>query len=251
VRVISSAAVIPGEGCLSRGDNLGREIPNGNFRTAVRDPWVHEHPGSPLGSGGNFVSNSSHFLKMAIQQPKWCGRRCGSDTYACKLGSSLTFLRTPCSTIMRVPFWMSSGRFRTLLLSGLVCEFMSCSSLLARSSHTLQGNAPPPATPSPRPPASQPFGPPVPPGFVRYTPAITPNSRDQPNASDRLRSIFKCPKFVGEVQHWKVWNQGFARFLSINKLDHVIERRITRKKVILSKKEKKKHKNTKSEFISV
>jgi hypothetical protein len=25
------------------------------------------------------------------------------------------------------------------------------------------------------------------------------------------------------MRHWKVWNQGFVRFLSINKLDHVIE----------------------------
>jgi hypothetical protein len=28
---------------------------------------------------------------------------------------------------------------------------------------------------------------------------------------------------MGEVRHWKVWNQGFIRFLSINRLDHVIE----------------------------
>jgi hypothetical protein len=38
-----------------------------------------------------------------------------------------------------------------------------------------------------------------------------------------LRSAFKCPKFLGEARHWKVWNQGFVRFLSINRLDHVIE----------------------------
>jgi hypothetical protein len=43
------------------------------------------------------------------------------------------------------------------------------------------------------------------------------------SASDRLRSTFKCPKFLGETRHWKGWNQGFVRFLSINHLDYVIE----------------------------
>ncbi len=42
-------------------------------------------------------------------------------------------------------------------------------------------------------------------------------------ASERLRSTFKCPKILGEVRHWKSWNQGFVRFLSINQLDYVIE----------------------------
>jgi hypothetical protein len=42
-------------------------------------------------------------------------------------------------------------------------------------------------------------------------------------ATDKLRSTFKCPKFLGEIRHWKTWNQGFVRFLAINKLDHVIE----------------------------
>ena len=54
-------------------------------------------------------------------------------------------------------------------------------------------------------------GPPVQPGTTRST------------TTDKLRATFKCPKFLGEVRHWKVWNQGFVRFLSINKFDHVIE----------------------------
>jgi hypothetical protein len=76
--------------------------------------------------------------------------------------------------------------------------------------HTLQGGSPPPTTPPPALPVPQPFGPPVPPGFVRYPPTTTPAPASTPSvppprdhlpASDRLRSTFKCPKFLGEVRH--------------------------------------------------
>ncbi len=99
------------------------------------------------------------------------------------------------------------------------------------------GNPPPPTTPPPAPV----FGPVVPPGFARILPpspqvptpypphANQPSSLRGPGpgtrtpASERLRSTFKCPKFLGETRHWKTWNQGFVRFLAINHLDHVIE----------------------------
>ncbi len=83
----------------------------------------------------------------------------------------------------------------------------------------------------PRPPPSQGFGPTLPPGFVRGPQLPPPTthyagqqmSSSQKSASERLRSTFKCPKFLGEARHWKGWNQGFVRYLSINELDHVIE----------------------------
>jgi hypothetical protein len=95
----------------------------------------------------------------------------------------------------------------------------------------MQGGTPPPSAP-PVPPT---FGPTLPPGYQRtFPPSGGPRSQHQPPSSqnnggtrptapDRLRSTFKCPKFLGEVRHWKVWNQGFVRFLSINMLDYVIE----------------------------
>jgi hypothetical protein len=104
--------------------------------------------------------------------------------------------------------------------------------------HLMQGgNPPPPATPLP----AQVFGPVLPPGYARgQSPLSQPQSPSLPpahqqstskgpgmgtrtTASERLRSTFKCPKFLGEARHWKLWNQGFVRFLSINQLDHVIE----------------------------
>jgi hypothetical protein len=42
-------------------------------------------------------------------------------------------------------------------------------------------------------------------------------------ASDKLRSTFKCPKFLGDARHWKQWNKGFVRYLAIQQLDHIIE----------------------------
>jgi hypothetical protein len=105
--------------------------------------------------------------------------------------------------------------------------------------HLLQGGTPPPPS---TPPTNLPiFGPVLPPGHAR-NPTLsphtspypappanhqlsmrTPGSGSRPTASERLRSTFKCPKFLGETRHWKVWNQGFVRFLSINHLDHVVE----------------------------
>jgi hypothetical protein len=40
---------------------------------------------------------------------------------------------------------------------------------------------------------------------------------------DKLRQNFKCPKFSGLAKDWKLWNQGFMRFLSIWELDHVTD----------------------------
>ena len=60
-------------------------------------------------------------------------------------------------------------------------------------------------------------------GFRDWSHSVSPALNDRTSASEKLRSAFKCPKFLGEARHWKVWNQGFVRFLSINRLDHVIE----------------------------
>ncbi len=92
------------------------------------------------------------------------------------------------------------------------------------------------ASPPPPPPGPSSFGHmgspgtshPSFPGFRAIAAPPAPGSSGQPGtsrstASDNLRSTFKCPKFLGEARHWKVWNQGFIRFLSINRLDHVIE----------------------------
>ena len=82
----------------------------------------------------------------------------------------------------------------------------------------------------PAPPGSaQYFGPALPPGFSRSNlpntvvaaspaPAPTPGR----SASDKLRSSFKCPKFLGEARNWKAWHKGFVRFVSIQQLDHII-----------------------------
>ncbi len=87
-----------------------------------------------------------------------------------------------------------------------------------------------PPSPGPRPPfASPPIqgpqmqGPSLPPGFVRQHSAPSVSSSNSGAAHDKLRSGFRCPKFLGEARNWKVWNKGFIRFLSIQNLDHVIE----------------------------
>jgi hypothetical protein len=120
-----------------------------------------------------------------------------------------------------------------------VHAFFSIARALQFVMHLMQGgNPPPPATPLP----TQVFGPILPPGYVHTNNSPLPQSQSpsQPpanqhpssrglgmvtrtTASERLRSSFKCPKFLGETRHWKVWNQGFVRFLSINHLDHIIE----------------------------
>jgi hypothetical protein len=72
------------------------------------------------------------------------------------------------------------------------------------------GGTPPPTTPPPTPPSPQPFGPPVPPGFVRAAPVhrapetSLDAAQGRGSASDRLRNTFKCPKFVGDSRHWTV-----------------------------------------------
>jgi hypothetical protein len=89
------------------------------------------------------------------------------------------------------------------------------------------GNPPPPTTPPP----TQAFGPALPPGYVRQAPPSPPSGSltmrlgtgGRTSASERLRSTFNCPKFLGETRHWKGWNQGFVRFLAINHLDYVVE----------------------------
>jgi hypothetical protein len=119
-----------------------------------------------------------------------------------------------------------------------VHAFFSIARALQFVLHLMQGgNPPPPATPLP----AQVFGPVLPPGYARghsplsqsQSPPLPPAHQQSSSkglgmstrttASERLRSTFKCPKFLGEARHWKLWNQGFVRFLSINQLDHVIE----------------------------
>jgi hypothetical protein len=94
----------------------------------------------------------------------------------------------------------------------------------------LQGGNPPPPANSPGP---VPFGPAPPPGYTRtpaprdHAPATGPRSLSAPggssSVSDKLWATFKCPKCLGKLRYWKTWNQEFVRFLSINKLDHVID----------------------------
>jgi hypothetical protein len=81
---------------------------------------------------------------------------------------------------------------------------------------------PPPAPPTPRAPRPS-FGPEPPPGFSRpqASPAPPP-STPRGGSSDKLRSTFKCPKFLGDTRHWKQWDKGFIRFLAIQLLDYVI-----------------------------
>ncbi len=84
-----------------------------------------------------------------------------------------------------------------------------------------------PASPRPQPPYSSPqvHGPALPPGFVRQSPGPRDASSHPPTrgaAHDKLRSGFRCPKFLGEARNWKAWNKGFVRFLAIQNLDHVI-----------------------------
>ncbi len=66
-------------------------------------------------------------------------------------------------------------------------------------------------------------------GLTLSWPLITPldhqrnlvlNAPPRPTSYGRLSS---APSLLGEIRYCKVWNQGFVRFLSINKLDHVIE----------------------------
>jgi hypothetical protein len=109
-----------------------------------------------------------------------------------------------------------------------VHAFFSVTRALQYIVHLLQGGGQPPTTP----PALQPFGPTLPLGYARpqYPPSPTQSpalgsgfTKGTSSLSDKLRSTFKCPKFLGEVRHWKGWNQGCVRFFLINKLDHVID----------------------------
>ena len=111
-----------------------------------------------------------------------------------------------------------------------VYAFFSIARALQFVIHLMQGGSPPPPLP-PSAPASSGLG--HLPGPVTQTPvaSISPTLTGptmhlgvtRSSTTDKLRSTFKCPKFLGEVRGWKVWNQGFVRFLSINNLDHVIE----------------------------
>jgi hypothetical protein len=111
-----------------------------------------------------------------------------------------------------------------------VWAFFSIARALRMVVQVMQGGNPPPPS---NPPGPAPFGPAPPPGFVRtppspaHAPATGPRSLQtmggSSSVSDKLRSTFKCPKFLGEIRYWKTWNQGFVRFLAINKLDHVID----------------------------
>ncbi len=90
----------------------------------------------------------------------------------------------------------------------LVQAFFSADRALRYVLHLLQGGDS--HQPQP-PPASSPatFGPPLPPGFNRHPPSPPAVFQfftwDFPSGSsasaDKLRSTFKCPKFLGEVRH--------------------------------------------------
>jgi hypothetical protein len=111
-----------------------------------------------------------------------------------------------------------------------VYAFFSIERALHCVLRAMQGGRPPPSTP----PGPQHFGPPLRPGYARPSPPQTylsspysapAGNLPRPSAgitratpSDKLRSTFKCPKCLGEMRHWKVWNKGFVRFLSINQL---------------------------------
>ena len=39
---------------------------------------------------------------------------------------------------------------------------------------------------------------------------------------EKLRQVFKCPRFSGQAKDWKTWDKGFQRYLAIWDLDHVL-----------------------------
>jgi hypothetical protein len=89
----------------------------------------------------------------------------------------------------------------------------------------------PPGASPPTPPTPPTHGPDLPPGFVRRPPTTnTSHALPAPGssysrgstASDKLRTTFRCPKFLGEARHWKAWHKGFIRFISIQMLDYVL-----------------------------
>ncbi len=67
-------------------------------------------------------------------------------------------------------------------------------------------------------------------GFSRTAPPASPSPHSSPMPSsrgnahdDKLRTTFKCPKFLGDPRHCKGWHKGFIRFMAIQQLDHVID----------------------------
>jgi hypothetical protein len=48
-------------------------------------------------------------------------------------------------------------------------------------------------------------------------------SAQGPSLNSKLLGTFKLPKFDGSPRHWKAWEKGFARFLGLHLLDHVLE----------------------------
>jgi hypothetical protein len=111
-----------------------------------------------------------------------------------------------------------------------VYAFFSIARALQSVIQLMQGGSPPPPPPPPAPVSSESGHPPGPVVSTHLALASsTPTGStmhlgaSRSSTTDKLRSTFKFPKFLGEVRGWKVWNQGFIRFLSINNLDHVIE----------------------------
>ena len=91
--------------------------------------------------------------------------------------------------------------------------------------------------------SSQMHGPALPPGFARPQPTTRDAggfSSGRGTAHDKLRSGFRCPKFLGEARNWKVWNKGFTRFLAIQNLDHVIAETFMGQPLTVSQQEENK-----------
>ncbi len=104
---------------------------------------------------------------------------------------------------------------------------------LAQAILFLGGGMSPPTPPSPGPlsPPAAPIGPGLPPGFVRATRNLSPQSPSRHpgppqrggGANDKLRASFKLPRFNGDARHWKAWNKIFVRFIAIQLSDHVLD----------------------------
>jgi hypothetical protein len=50
------------------------------------------------------------------------------------------------------------------------------------------------------------------------------NEKERDSKSlEKLRNVFKCPRFSGNAKDWKIWDKGFQRYLAIWDLDHVLD----------------------------
>jgi viroplasmin and RNaseH domain-containing protein len=59
-------------------------------------------------------------------------------------------------------------------------------------------------------------------GLSQENAKIAPLKSVDNKSQDKIKQVFKCPKFSGNTKDWKLWNKGFQRYLAIWDLAYVL-----------------------------